>query len=57
MPHRLLRHLSRTAVLTSVLGALLAVPVAHAAIDLAAPIPVGPQVKVGKLPNGLTSSG
>ena len=27
---------------------------AHAAVDLAKPIPVGPQVKVGKLPNGLT---
>ena len=46
MSHRLLR----TAVLISLLAAL----PARAAVDLAAPIPVGPQVKVGKLPNGLT---
>jgi zinc protease len=29
-------------------------PPAHAALQLDAPIPVGPQVKVGQLPNGLT---
>jgi zinc protease len=43
--------LIRTALFAAVLSAL---QPAYAAIDLAAPIPVGPQVKVGKLPNGLT---
>jgi zinc protease len=38
----------------AVLSALFAAGLAKAAIDLSAPIPVGPQVKVGKLPNGLT---
>jgi zinc protease len=41
----------------AVLSALFATGLAKAAIDkidLSAPIPVGPQVKVGKLPNGLT---
>jgi len=47
-------HPIRTAVLTSILAFLPAFLPAHAAVDLAAPIPVGPQVKVGKLPNGLT---
>src|SRR4051812_30343164 len=47
------RHPIRSAVLTSILAVLPALFPAHAAVDLAAPIPVGPQVKVGKLPNGL----
>lgn len=46
-----LRHLVRHAFL----AVLLAQPfIAGAALDLDAPIPVGPQVKVGKLENGLT---
>lgn len=43
--------LFRTALLTAAI--LTTIPPASA-IDLNAPIPVGPQVKVGKLPNGLT---
>jgi zinc protease len=44
------RNLLRAAVLAAFLGAALPA----LAVDLAAPIPTGPQVKVGKLPNGLT---
>jgi zinc protease len=44
----MLRILLRTALFAALSG-----PV-HAAIDPASPIPVGPQVKVGKLDNGLT---
>jgi zinc protease len=45
-------HIVRTTLLVCTL--LLAPCSAGAAIKLDAPIPVGPQVKVGKLPNGLT---
>ncbi|MCS0810267.1 insulinase family protein [Massilia agilis] len=48
MPRHFLR---RLALAVSLLAATLP---ALAALDLSAPIPVGPQVKVGKLPNGLT---
>jgi zinc protease len=49
------RKLFRSTVLAAAIAAsLLAPSLSCAAIDLAAPIPVGPQVKVGKLPNGLT---
>lgn len=44
-------HLFRNALF---LSAILATIAPANAIDLSAPIPVGPQVKVGKLPNGLT---
>jgi zinc protease len=47
--------LLRTAVSAALFAAALAAPaLSSAAIDLAAAIPAGPQVKVGKLPNGLT---
>jgi zinc protease len=39
---------------TALAAALATAFTAHAAVDLNAPIPVGPQVKVGKLANGLT---
>jgi zinc protease len=45
------RNLLRAAMLAAFLGAALP---ASAAVDLAAPLPTGPQVLVGKLPNGLT---
>ena len=47
-------HLLRTAVLAVFAATALAPGFSLAAIDLKAPIPVGPQVKVGTLPNGLT---
>jgi zinc protease len=43
--------LIRTAMFAAV---LIAIQPANAAVDLASSIPAGPQVKVGKLPNGLT---
>ena len=48
--------MTRKLVRTAFLAALLLAPplAAHAALDLDTPIPIGPQVKVGKLPNGLT---
>jgi zinc protease len=50
MPHRLIL---RSFCIALFLACLAAVP-ARAAVDLNAPIPAGPQVKVGKLANGLT---
>src|SRR5437764_13048297 len=46
-----MRHLLRAAVLAALLSPAAFV---QAEVDLNAPIPIGPQVKVGHLPNGLT---
>jgi zinc protease len=46
--------MSRTLVRAAVLAAFLGAAVPAAAVDLAAPIPADAQVKVGKLPNGLS---
>ncbi|MFP5393110.1 MAG: M16 family metallopeptidase [Gammaproteobacteria bacterium] len=48
------RHLRTTLLATVLASALAAFGPAGAAIDLNAPLPLNPQVKVGKLPNGLT---
>jgi zinc protease len=53
MPHRLFRFASLLAA-TLLAATLPAALPARAALDLAAPIPPGSQVKIGKLANGLT---
>ncbi|MDB5959249.1 MAG: peptidase [Massilia sp.] len=44
----------KTTIQALIFSLALAAGIAHGAIKLGDPIPVGPQVKVGKLPNGLT---
>ncbi|UUZ55333.1 hypothetical protein LP419_06150 [Massilia sp. H-1] len=46
--------MSKNLARTLVTALLFVTASASAAIDLAAPLPVSPQVRVGKLPNGLT---
>jgi zinc protease len=51
MPHRIVQKACAGLLLISLAFTTLA---AHSAINLADPIPVDPQVKIGKLANGLT---
>jgi len=48
------RILSRTVLAAAIAAALLAPAVSSAAFDPNAAVPAGPEVKIGKLPNGLT---